>query len=625
MTDSRRRLAPAPPGTPGGNDTHQRRKNVGTACLACKARKLKCTGTAPCANCLKSRLECTLDQTADKRRRGALKRKIDHLEEKEDLLFRLVSLLRESGNRRTIPLLNLIRSNASLPEIQYYVNHQVPRSELSRTPELIEVSHDVQRLQESDSQSMHRILVAKRLSDQPLFLVPAKPWTNVVADNDFVSHLVSLWFTWFHPFFNWVDRERFIHDMQAGLLGAKFCSPFLVNAILAYACAYSNYPEAYAVPGDPSSKGAHFYDEAKRLLDKEEGRITLPAVQGIGVLWARACMTGQDRQGWIYRNQLAYSAHELSQKYSLLASKVDEDELRMARIVNSTNWGLFNCATTHALLYGKAPIIKPPYQPSFSPVNDAPEKDEWRAYPMPTEGNKKSSHTATLFNELCKLNIIAHDVADFHYNKETPGSRVQMEQKTSDFQRRLSEWTDSLPQCLRIGDDVDVPHVLCLHMYYHAILITVYSFHKPSPETNTNGILYTNHDTITPAQAEDVCLSSARSIGHWVQIYRTSWDLDPVPIFNVQWIKSALFVLLEHLENRKNCEAFVILCIAAKAFSRRSEKAKPVLRSLQDTARELKINLPLETAPLFAEFGSQRFPRAVRIKEETSDPTSSDV
>jgi hypothetical protein len=40
-SDSKRPLAPAPPGVTTANDSHQRRKNVGTACLACKARKLK--------------------------------------------------------------------------------------------------------------------------------------------------------------------------------------------------------------------------------------------------------------------------------------------------------------------------------------------------------------------------------------------------------------------------------------------------------------------------------------------------------------------------------------------------------------------------------------------------------
>lgn len=196
----------------------------------------QCTGVVPCGNCIKSRIECTLDHTADKRRRGALKRKIDQLEEKEDLLIRLVEVLRESGNSRTGPLINLIRSNASLAEIRYYLDHELPQSELAQTPALAEVCGEVERVQKSESRSIRRILDAKRLSDIPRFQVPARPWTTVVEDNDFVSHLVSLWFTWCHPFSNWIDRDRFVKDMQAGSLDARYCSPFLVNIILAEAC-----------------------------------------------------------------------------------------------------------------------------------------------------------------------------------------------------------------------------------------------------------------------------------------------------------------------------------------------------------------------------------------------------
>lgn len=51
-----------------------------------------------------------------------------------------------------------------------------------------------------------------------------------------VSRLVSLWFTWFHPFLNWLDRDLFLRDMKSGDLKAQFCSPILVNAMLAVAC-----------------------------------------------------------------------------------------------------------------------------------------------------------------------------------------------------------------------------------------------------------------------------------------------------------------------------------------------------------------------------------------------------
>lgn len=212
----------------------------------------------PCANCLKSRLECTLDSTADRRRRGALKRKIDELEDKEDLLVRLVDVLRESGNCRAYPLVNLIRSNASLPEIRYYIDHQLPRDELSRTPDILEAAHAVASAvpvnSGDDARSLRRILDAKRLSDIPRFRVPARPWTRVVEDDDVVSHLVSLWFTWRQPFGGcWVDRGRFLRDMQAAgnVARRRFCSPFLVNIILADACVclsyFSSFPSFPAI------------------------------------------------------------------------------------------------------------------------------------------------------------------------------------------------------------------------------------------------------------------------------------------------------------------------------------------------------------------------------------------
>jgi hypothetical protein len=58
-----------------------------------------------------------------------------------------------------------------------------------------------------------------------------------------------------------------------------------------------------------------------------------------------AYMTGRDRQGWIYRSQLAYAVQELSQKHPVLASKADEDTLRMVRVIHDSTWGVFNIST----------------------------------------------------------------------------------------------------------------------------------------------------------------------------------------------------------------------------------------------------------------------------------------
>lgn len=73
------------------------------------------------------------------------------------------------------------------------------------------------------------------LCDIPLFKLQAKPWTEVTADNDLVSHLVSLYFTWDHPCGQYVDQGIFLEHMKRGELDSQFCSPLLVNSLLAMA------------------------------------------------------------------------------------------------------------------------------------------------------------------------------------------------------------------------------------------------------------------------------------------------------------------------------------------------------------------------------------------------------
>lgn len=78
-------------------------------------------------------------------------------------------------------------------------------------------------------------IAVDRLCDEPLFQVPCKPWTITTDDDHLVSSLISLYFTWHHPLMRVVDQEMFLRDMSAGDLASDFCSPVLVNSILAVA------------------------------------------------------------------------------------------------------------------------------------------------------------------------------------------------------------------------------------------------------------------------------------------------------------------------------------------------------------------------------------------------------
>ena len=135
--------------------------------------------------------------------------------------------IRNQNDQTSIDVLNLIRSNAPLDEIGSCLSE---RQSTDHTP--VRDEGPVKQPKRSPQIYMD----VKRITDMPVFQVPAKPWTTVTDDDAFVSHLISLYFTWQQPTFMWVDREPFLADMKAGKLGSRFCSPLLVNILLAVAC-----------------------------------------------------------------------------------------------------------------------------------------------------------------------------------------------------------------------------------------------------------------------------------------------------------------------------------------------------------------------------------------------------
>ena len=173
------------------------------------------------------------------RRKMCIKRKIDDLEENQDMLQNLFDTLRDSNDEKAVQLFQLIRSKVPLADIKNSLNNgdrlDETKPEMSSSPDLQNV---LTKSQEDDSPppDRRRMLDIRRLVDEPPFRVLARPWTVITRDDTLVSHLVSLWFTWSHPFWNSLNRKLFIRDMQAGRLECEFCSPFLVNAILAEAC-----------------------------------------------------------------------------------------------------------------------------------------------------------------------------------------------------------------------------------------------------------------------------------------------------------------------------------------------------------------------------------------------------
>jgi hypothetical protein len=135
------------------------------------------------------------------------------------------------------------------------------------------------------------------------------------------DHLLSLYWTWQHPFFLLFSRPLFLRDLQASRVAAaapgandgqkgrwsyrgprlNHFSPLLLNAILAHAAHLSDRPDVRADPSDPRTAGDPYFARARRLLEAECENPSMTTVQALALMGSREAGCGRDTGlGWLY-------------------------------------------------------------------------------------------------------------------------------------------------------------------------------------------------------------------------------------------------------------------------------------------------------------------------------------
>lgn len=170
--------------------------------------------------------------------------------------------------------------------------------------------------------------------NEPEMRAPSTTWTNITNDITLVQHLLALYFCWEYPTFASLSKEHFLRDFQDGR--HRFCSPILVNALLALGCRFSTQPMTRANPNDPYSSGDHFFKESLRLFTQETDHHCLTTIQALGIMSIREASCGRDSESWYYAGQSIRLAIEMG--LHRLQDEGDEDELA---VQSATFWGAF--------------------------------------------------------------------------------------------------------------------------------------------------------------------------------------------------------------------------------------------------------------------------------------------
>ena len=179
---------------------------------------LQCIGGIPCRFCTLRGLECTVSEIDRRRGRVANLRELHTRADTLETIFESIKASDDESLRHLIDLARLGRPIEQLGEVAQHIleQHRLPR--------------------ESHTQSRPAVLSIAQLTDDPPIRVPASPWTKVTSDDNAVSHLVSIYFTWHHCAYPSMDQDSFVQEMKSGDLSSRTCSTLLVNSILAVAC-----------------------------------------------------------------------------------------------------------------------------------------------------------------------------------------------------------------------------------------------------------------------------------------------------------------------------------------------------------------------------------------------------
>ncbi|OAA55085.1 Transcription factor [Cordyceps fumosorosea ARSEF 2679] len=354
--------------------------------------------------------------------------------------------------------------------------------------------------------------VLSPLSDPEMQRNSSGTWTGITSDVNLVHHLLALYFCWEYPTFASLSKEHFLRDFQDGR--HRYCSPILVNALLALGCRFSTQPKTREFPNDPYTSGDHFFKEALRLLNAESDQHSLTVIQALGIMSIREASCGRDSESWYYSGQSIKLAIEMG--LHLSPERGEPDELA---VQSATFWGAFALDHAWSLATGSLPqsscFARLPMKPGI--IADI-ESSLWVPYTddgAPLQRScEQPSNVRSVYKCFCELSELVHQSL---YMLHSPGKPLTARELLDVYTQYLN-WYDRIPGSLRLGHNF-TPAVLFAHMYYHFAILLLF---RP---------LIKLHIVGSKVSPRDVCSQAADAIQNLLKSYSQLYTLRRTPSF----------------------------------------------------------------------------------------------
>lgn len=291
-----------------------------------------------------------------------------------------------------------------------------------------------------------------------------------------------------------------------------YFSQFLLNVIYAHAARHippSDIRYTMLQGGEP------FLEQAKLLLLEELKRDqpAIPTIQGLLILGGRQCALGRNSEGWLYTGMAIRMVKDiglhLPHRSRLDAIEPDDFECQKRLYLSAYAWD-----KSISLCLGRPPsLTSMPYTDDclFDTSDNA---DVWTPYYL---GELEMAYLPTpacsskTFSALVKLSVIVNQAYKLAFG---PRARHVTLTQLKALENELYTFYQNLPVDLRMTEDVATtscppPHICCLNILYHTILILLY---RPFFLRKTSNEPLCRH-------AEMVCTREAATVNVFFQAY----------------------------------------------------------------------------------------------------------
>ncbi|KAF4965479.1 hypothetical protein FSARC_6712 [Fusarium sarcochroum] len=621
-----------------------KRVSVKIACQACRQRKAKCNGKRPCSGCVTGGRECQYASDPLEAEAAAIKRKHDELKEKMVEHENLYASLKSRDPHETDEILRRIRAgqdvkavtediqggsltpqNNPLTATSRQKNNFLVRNDSANTSSSAATSNSTSPPTRSDQRyslgynpqpqarltspydhpghifeeawrdTQHRTTEDTLFVDLPGYALPLSQWTNVYHDDKLLSHLLLLFWTWDTVCNRIIDRSMFEDDLKnldpttpSASSQLRFCSPFLVNALLAVSCLYSTNPATYASTGDVSTRGLAFVREAVRCLKLEDTQPSLPVAQGLALVYVYEAALGDGETALELHSlmQSRYAALRLDDVQRSADMAIAGSRQRAeAHALSWIQWGFYvwDWKPMHGLC--RRLVIKKPRRPktwqeeSSSPLNRKENPEYWW-FPYPVSVMPQRSLKREIFEAECNFTEITEQVLEFLIPLEQGYPPSMDTRRALELYSRVMEWKFSLPEQLRAENAV-LPAAILLHLSVDLVAISILQPFEDIPK-----------EIFGPFEPR------AMSYSHATNAMSTIWHFRALhTLRNEHWLIQAsavcAFRVLFAIEaNPIQLETFIKACCALTELREAFPVAQQVIYSIESMVRKKRVRLP---------------------------------